>query len=87
MYINILHRGADHKAKDINNYIPIMRAIMCGHHSVVKTILEFGCEVTMTIKHQKTLLEWAIENEYNILIEVSILLYCINVHKFSDTLI
>ena len=64
------YRGADYKARDINNYIPIMRAIMCGQKSVIKTILEFGCEVTMPIKQQKTLLEWAIENEYNVLIEV-----------------
>ena len=49
-----------------------MRAIACGHQSVVKIFLEFGCKVDSVVRHQKTLLEWAIENEYNVLIEVNI---------------
>ena len=65
-------RDASFKVKDINNYTPIMRAIACGHQSVVKMFLEFGCKVDSIVRHQKTLLEWAIENEYNVLIEVNI---------------
>jgi len=65
-------RGANIKAKDTNNHTPIMRAIACGHQSVVKTFLEFGCEENLMMRHQKTLLEWAIENGYNALIEVQI---------------
>ena len=69
MYPSI--RGASFKAKDINNHTPIMRAIACGHQSVVEMFLEFGCSVDSVVRHQKTLLEWAIENEYNVLIEVA----------------
>ena len=65
-------RGASLKAKDINNHTPVMRAIAYGHYAVVKMFLEFGCKVDSIVRHQKTLLEWAIENEYNVLIEVSI---------------
>ena len=65
-------RGADLEAKDINNYTPIMRAIACGRLSTVIKLLEGGCEVDTVVRHQKTLLEWAIENEYNVLIEVKI---------------
>ena len=71
-YMYSFIRGASFKVKDINNYTPIMRAIASGHQPVVKMFLEFGCKVDSVVRHQKTLLEWAIENEYNVLIEVSI---------------
>ena len=71
-------RGASLKAKDINNHTPAMKAIACGHYAVVKMFLEFGCKVDSIVRHQKTLLEWAIENEYNVLIEVNI--FCIPVY-------
>ena len=47
-----------------------MRAIASGHQSVVKMFLEFDCRVDSIVRHQKTLLEWAIENKYNVLVEV-----------------
>jgi len=64
--------GANIKAKDINNYTPIMRAIACGHQFVVKKFVEFGCEENLMMRHQKSLLEWAIENGYNAWIKVHI---------------
>ena len=63
-------RGASFTAKDINNFTPFMRAIACGHLSVVKMFLEFDCKVDSIVRHQKTVLEWAIENGYDVLIEV-----------------
>ena len=78
MYVHILHRyNIDYKnedlliAKDINHFTPIMTAIAHGHKSVVRVFLENGCRADVTVRHQKTLLEWAIENGYNVLIEVS----------------
>ena len=70
MYVFVFLRGASFTAKDINNFTPFMRAIACGHLSVVKMFLEFDCKVDSIVKHQKTLLEWAIENGYDVLIEV-----------------
>ena len=64
-------RGANLEAKDINNYTPVMRAIACGHLSTVEKFLEHGYKADSVVRHQKTLLEWAIENEYNVLIEVT----------------
>jgi len=72
IYLFSFIRKAIIEAKDINNYTPIMRAIAGGHQSIVKMFLEFGCKVNLRIRHQKTLLEWAIENGYNALIEVQI---------------
>ena len=65
-------RGANLEAKDINNYTPIMRAIECGHLSTVIKFLESNCKVDAEVRNQKTLLEWAIENDYNVLVEVNI---------------
>ena len=67
-----LFRGANLEAKDINNYTPIMRAIAYDHLSTVKKLLEYGCKVDTEVRHQKTLLEWAIENDYNVLVDVNI---------------
>ena len=65
------YRGASFTAKDINNHTPVMRAISSGHQSIVKMFLEAGCKVDTIVRQEKTLLEWAIENEYNALIKVS----------------
>jgi len=47
-----------------------MRAIACGHESVVKAMLTFGYQINKNVTQHKTLLEWAIENEYSVLIKV-----------------
>ena len=56
--------------KDIHGYTPIMKAIANGHQAVVKEMLVFHCKVTEKVQPHKTLLEWAIENEYSVLIKV-----------------
>ena len=48
-----------------------MKAIVEGHQAVVQVMLE-NCKVTEKVQHQKTLLEWAIENEYSVLIKVKL---------------
>lgn len=57
--------------KDIYGYTPIMKAIANGHQAVVKEMLIFQCKVTEKVQSHKTLLEWAIENEYSVLIKVN----------------
>ena len=74
MYISVYimsFRGASLEAKDINNYTPVMRAVACGHLSTVEKFLERGYKADSVVRYQKTLFEWAIENEYNVLIEVT----------------
>ena len=56
--------------KGIHGYTPIMKAIANGHFAVVKEMLNYNCKVTEKVQHQRTLLEWAIENEYCVLIQV-----------------
>jgi len=68
--ISAIHRHDDREVRDINNQTPIMRAIACGHESVVKAMLTFGYQINKNVKQHKTLLEWAIENEYSVLIKV-----------------
>ena len=48
-----------------------MKAIVECHQAVVQVMLE-NCKVTEKVQHQKTLLEWAIENEYSVLIKVKL---------------
>ena len=67
---SVIHRHDDREARDINNQTPIMRAITCGHQSVVKAMLIFGYQINTNVKEYKTLLEWAIENDYSVLITV-----------------
>ncbi|XP_065884360.1 transient receptor potential cation channel subfamily A member 1-like isoform X2 [Dysidea avara] len=55
--------------RDISNYTPMMRAIESGHLQVVKGMLMFGYKVHQHVNRQKTLLEWAIENNHSILIK------------------
>ena len=50
-----------------------MKAITNGHFAVVKEMLIYNCKVTEKVWHQKTLLEWAIENEYRVLIQVQVM--------------
>ena len=56
--------------KDMHGYTPVMKAIANGHFAVVKEMLIYNCKVTEKVQHQRTLLEWAIENEYSVLIQV-----------------
>ena len=65
--------GIDLTQKDINGYTPLMKAITNGHFAVVKEMLIYNCKVTEKVWHQKTLLEWAIENEYHVLIQVQVM--------------
>ena len=57
--------------KDIHGYTPIMKAIANGRQAVVKEMLTYHCKVTEKVQPHKTLLEWAIENEYSVLIKVN----------------
>ena len=59
--------------KDIHGYTPVMNAITNGHFAVIKEMLVYNCKVTEKVQHQKTLLEWAIENEYSVLIQVQLM--------------
>ena len=65
--------------KDIHGYTPIMKAIANGHQAVVKEMLTYHCKVTEKVQPHKTLLEWAIENEYSVLIKVVYYLHTVTV--------
>ena len=67
---SVIHRHDDREARDINGQTPIMRAIACGHESVVKAMFIFGYQINNNVKQHKTLLKWAIENDYSVLIMV-----------------
>ena len=68
-------RSATKTYKDIHGFIPIMKAIANGHQAVVKEMLVYHCKVTEEVQHDKTLLKWAMENEYIVLIKVNYGLY------------
>ena len=59
-----------------------MKAIANGHQAVVKEMLVFHCKVTAEVQPHKTLLEWAIENEYSVLIKVATYLH--TVHGYTN---
>ena len=56
--------------KDIRGCTPIMNAIAEGHQAAVEVMLDY-CNVTDIVQHQKTLWEWAIQNDHSVLIKVN----------------
>jgi len=71
----LLYRGADIYAKDTGDFTPMMNAITHQHKEVVKVFFDFDYTADSLAKHDKMLLEWAIEQDHIVLIEVLSLLH------------
>ena len=54
---------------------PLMLAIKAGKIEIITVMLNLNCDIHSEAKHDKSLIVWAIENEYTALLEVHILNY------------
>ena len=78
---SIHHSGADIGVKDNDEMTPLMLAIKTGNVEIITVMLDLGCDIHSEAKHDKSLIVWAIENEYTALLQVilyhqaSLLLY------------
>ena len=66
----IIHSGADISVRDNDEMTPLMLAIKAGIKEIVAVMLDLGCDIHSEAKHDKSLIVWAIENEYTALLKV-----------------
>ena len=50
---------------------PLMLAIRAGNVEIIRVMLDLGCDIHSEAKHNKSLIVWAIENEYIALLKVT----------------
>ena len=62
--------GADISVRDNDEMTPLMLAIKAGIIEIVAVMLDLGCDIHSEAKHDKSLIVWAIENEYTALLRV-----------------
>ena len=48
-----------------------MLAIKAGNMEIITVMLNLGCDIHSEAKHDKSLIVWAIENEYTALLKVN----------------
>ena len=48
-----------------------MLAIKAGNMEIITVMLNLGCDIHSEAKHDKSLIVWAIENEYTSLLKVN----------------
>ena len=66
----IHHSGADISVRDNDEMTPLMLAIKSGNIEIVAIMLDLGYDIHSEAKHDKSLIVWAIENEYTALLKV-----------------
>ena len=54
---------------------PLMLAIKAGNVEIITVMLDLGCDIHSEAKREKSLIIWAIENEYTALLKVYIYIY------------
>jgi len=64
------HSGADISVRDNDEMTPLMLAIKAGKIEIITVMLDLSCDIHSEAKHDKSLIVWAIENEYTALLEV-----------------
>ena len=69
-HYSIHHSGADISVRDNNEMTPLMLAIKAGNVEIVAVMLDLGCDIHSEAKNDKSLIVWAIENEYTVLLKV-----------------
>ena len=74
-HCSVLHSGADISVRDNDEMTPLMLAIKAGNVEIVAVMLDLGCDIHSEAKHDKSLIVWAIENEYTALLKVYQLSY------------
>ena len=65
------HSGADISVRDNDEMTPLMLAIKAGNVEIITVMLDLGCDIHSEAKHDKSLIVWAIENEYTALLKVT----------------
>ena len=50
---------------------PLMLAIKAGNVEIITVMLDLGCDIHSEAKREKSLIIWAIENEYTALLKVA----------------
>ena len=50
---------------------PLMLAIKAGNVEIITVMLNLGCDIRSEAKNDKSLIVWAIENEYTALLKVN----------------
>ena len=56
---------------------PLMLAIKAGNVEIITVMLDLGCDIHSEAKREKSLIVWAIENEYTALLKVATCNECI----------
>ena len=69
--LSILYSGADISVTDNDEMTPLMLAIKAGNMEIITVMLNLGCDIHSEAKHDKSLIVWAIENEYTALLKVN----------------
>ena len=62
--------GADISVRDNDEMTPLMLAIKAGNVEIITVMLDLGCDIYSEAKREKSLIVWAIENEYTALLKV-----------------
>ena len=68
--LSITCSGADISVRDNDEMTPLMLAIKAGNVEIITIMLDLGCNIHSEAKHEKSLIVWAIENEYTALLQV-----------------
>ena len=69
-HCSIHYSGADISIRDNDEMTPLMLAIKAGNIEIITVMLDLGCDIHSEAKHEKSLIVWAIENEYTALLKV-----------------
>ena len=65
------HSRADISVRDNDEMTPLMLAIKAGNVEIITVMLDLGCDIHSEAKNDKSLIVWAIENEYTALLKVN----------------
>jgi len=66
----LVFSGADINARDYDEMTPLMLAIKAGNVETISFFLDMGCDLHSEAKNDKSVLVWAIDNEYTALLKV-----------------
>ena len=62
--------GADINARDYDEMTPLMLAIKAGNVETISVFLDMGYDLHSEAKNHKSVLVWAIDEEYTALLKV-----------------
>ena len=65
------HSLTDISVRDNDEMTPLMLAIKAGNVEIITVMLNLGSDIHSEAKNDKSLIVWAIENEYTALLKVN----------------